>query len=205
MRISGVAKKGLAVVMTMALTIGAVAAAPSDASAAKKKKKAVSATVTAKTLYAAETSTSGFAWLFADGSDKNKTSTVAKKLTAGKKTNYTITLTMPNKFYDGKKKTNLGKIKSVHVFTVDLVDYLKTFKKGKNLASNVVVKCDSKTVKPKKVYQGVFEPSDHPNNYRISFFNEYGSDGDGSAKNGAKTFKCKKKITISFSITPKAK
>lgn len=202
MRISGVAKKGLALVLTMAVAVGGVAISPSQASAAKKKAKAKSITV--RTLYAAKCDADNCAWLYGedDGSSSVKPSKISKKsmkFTKGKKTSVTINLSKPAKF--NKKK--VGKISEAVVFTVDLKDILKSFKKVK--VSNVVVKCDGKKVKCKPVI-GSFEKNkpDSKDNWRISFFNTYGRNGDNSKDvNKASKFKFKKNVTITFTVTPK--
>lgn len=197
MRISGVAKKGMALVMTMALAVGAVAVAPSEASAAKKKK---SATVKVRTLYAGKTSASPCAWLYGTDNTAARMSIKSVKLTKGKKSTINITLTKPKQFKDGKKTKKTGKISEAVVFTVDLVDVLKSFKKVK--ISNVSVKCDGKKAKF-KVVQGSFEKNkaDSKNNYRLSLYNTYGQNGDTSkSKNKATAFKFNKKIQVSFKV-----
>lgn len=198
MRISGVAKKGMALVMTMALAVGAVAVAPSEASAAKKK----SVNVTVQTLFAATTKTSDCAWIYADGSDKNKTSTQTVKLTKGKKTKVTVTLTKPSKFYSDGKETKTGKITGATVLTVDLKDVLKSFKKVK--VSGLSVTADGKKVKCKLV-QGSFEKNKvkSKDNWRVSLWNKWGQNGDNSkTANKASKFKFNKKLQISFTVKP---
>lgn len=197
MRISGVAKKGIAIVMTMALAVGAVAVAPSEASAAKKKK---SANIKVRTLYAAKTKDESCAWLYGTDSSASKQSIKTVKLTKGKKTKIKITLTKPAKF-KGKK---VGKIQEAVVFTVDLLDVLKSFKKVK--VSGVSVKCDGKKAKGKPAI-GSFEKNkpDSKNNWRLSFYNSWGNAnyGDNSkSKNKASAFKYNKKVQISFTVKP---
>lgn len=202
MRISGVAKKGLALVLTMAVAVGGVAISPSQASAAKKKAKAKSITVI--TLLAADCDADGCAWLYGeyDGSSSVKPSALKSqtiKLTKGKKTSVTISLPKPAKF--NKKK--VGKVKEAVVFTVDMKAILKSFKKVK--VSNVVVKCDGKKVKCKPVI-GSFEKNkpDSKDNWRISFYNKWGRNGDNSKDvNKASKFKFKKNITVTFNVTAK--
>lgn len=194
MRISSVAKKGVALVMTMALAVGAVAVAPSEASAAKKK----SANIKVRTLYAAKTKTESCAWLYGTDNTASAQSIKTVKLTKGKKTNVSITLSKPAKF-KGKK---VGKIQEAVVFTVDLMDVLKTFKKVK--VSGVSVKCDGKKAKCKPAI-GSFEKNkkDSKDNWRISFYNTYGQNGDNSkSKNKASAFKYNKKVQISFTVQP---
>ena len=194
MRISGVAKKGMALVMTMALAVGVVAVAPSEASAAKKK----SANITVRTLYAAKTKDESCAWLYGTDSSASAQSLKTVKLTKGKKTKVSITLSKPAKF----NKKNVGQIQEAVVFTVDLKDVLKTFKKVK--VSGVTVKCDGKKVKCKPAI-GSFEKNkaDSKDNWRISFFNTYGQNGDNSkSKNKASAFKYNKKVQINFTVKP---
>ncbi len=201
MRISGVAKKGLALVLTMAVAVGGVALSPSQASAAKKAK---SKSITVRTLYAAKCDADGCAWLYGedDGSSSVKPSKISEKsvkFTKGKKTSVTVNLSKPAKF--NKKK--VGNISEAVVFTVDLKDILKSFKSVK--VSNVVVKCDGKKVKCKPQI-GAFEKNkaDSKDNWRISFFNTYGQNGDNSKNvNKATAFKFKKNITVTFTVTPK--
>lgn len=194
MRISGVAKKGVALVMTMALAVGAVAVAPSEASAAKKK----SANIKVRTLYAAKTKTESCAWLYGTDNTASAQSIKTVKLTKGKKTKVNITLSKPAKF-KGKK---VGKIQEAVVFTVDLMDVMKSFKKVK--VSGVSVKCDGKKAKFKPVI-GSFEKNkaDSKDHWRISFYNTYGQNGDNSkSKNKASAFKYNKKVQISFTVKP---
>lgn len=196
MRISGVAKKGLALVLTMAVAVGGVAISPSQASAAKKAK---SKSITVRTLYAAKCDADGCAWLYGTDSSASAQSSKTVKFTKGKKTSVTVNLSKPAKF-NGKK---VGKISEAVVFTVDLKDIRKTFKKVN--VSNVVVKCDGKKVKCKPVI-GSFEENkpDSKDNWRISFFNTYGQNGDNSKKvNKASAFKFNKSVTITFNVTPK--
>ena len=194
MRISGVAKKGVALVMTMALAVGVVAVAPSEASAAKKK----SASIKVRTLYAAKTKNDSCAWLYGTDSSASAQSSKTVKLTQGKKTKVSITLSKPSKF-NGKA---VGKIQEAVVFTVDLMSVLKTFKKVK--VSGVSVKCDGKKVKCTPAI-GSFEKNkaDSKDNWRISFYNTYGQNGDNSkSKNKASVFKYNKKLQISFTVKP---
>lgn len=201
MRISGVAKKGLALVLTMAVAVGGVAISPSQASAAKKAK---SKSITVRTFYAAKCDADGCAWLYGedDGSSSVKPSKISEKpvkFTKGKKTSVTVNLSKPAKF--NKKK--VGKITEAVVFTVDLKDILKSFKSVK--VSNVVVKCDGKKVKCKPQI-GSFEKNkpDSKDNWRISFFNTYGRNGDNSKNvNKATAFKFNKNVTVTFDVTPK--
>ena len=196
MKISGVAKKGLALVLTMAVAVGGVAIAPSKASAAKKSK---SATVKVRTLYAAKCDADSCAWLYGTDSSASAQSIKSYKLTKGKKTTINYTLSKPSKF-NGKK---VGKVSEAVVFTVDLMDVLKSFKKVN--ISGVTVKCDGKKAKF-KVVQGSFEKNkaDSKDNYRISFYNTYGNQGDNSKSvNKASAFKFNKNIQVSFTVTPK--
>lgn len=198
MRISGVAKKGLALVLTMAVAVGGVAISPSQASAAKKAK---SKSITVRTYFAGNTKDADCIWVYGDGKEAPKLEKTCK-LTKGKKTNVSITIKKPSTYEVGKEKKKLKKMAGATVLTVDLVDILSTFKKVK--CSNIVVKCDGKTVK-QKVYQGSFEKNKpaSKNNWRLSFFNKWGNQGDNSKNNKASAFAFKKNITISFTVTPK--
>lgn len=195
MRISGVAKKGLALVLTMAVAVGGVAIAPSKASA----KKAKTTNVKVRTFYAADCEADGCAWLYGEGEDASAISVKTFKMTKGKKNTVTYTLKKPAKFMNKK----VGKVKGTVVFTVDMLDILKTYKSVK--VSNVTVKCDGKKVKCKPVI-GSFEKNkpDSKDNWRISFYNTYGKNGDNSKNvNKAAAFKFQKSLQISFTVTPK--
>ena len=80
---------------------------------------------------------------------------------------------------------------------------LKSFKKVK--CSGITVKADGKKVKVKKVYQGAFEKNKpaSKNNWRLSFYNKWGNQGDNSKTNNAKAFAFKKNLTISFTVVAK--
>ena len=84
-----------------------------------------------------------------------------------------------------------------------LVNVLKSFKKVK--CSGITVKADGKKVKVKKVYQGAFEKNKpaSKNNWRLSFYNKWGNQGDNSKTNNAKAFAFKKNLTISFTVVAK--
>lgn len=81
--------------------------------------------------------------------------------------------------------------------------FLAHFKKVK--CSGITVKADGKKVKVKKVYQGSFEKNKpaSKNNWRLSFYNKWGNQGDNSKTNNAKAFAFKKKLTISFTVVAK--
>lgn len=180
MKISSVAKKAMAVTLTVALAVGAVAVAPAKKVSAAKKKPV---TITAKALYADS------AWTWVAGDDNPVTKKV--KITKGKKA--TVSITINNKT---KKK-----LKEAQVFTVDLVDIKKNFKSVK--VSGLTVKVDGKK-KAAKLVQGCFEPKKNPNNWRISVYNAVGTDGDNSKSvNKAKNYKFKNKIEISFTVVAK--
>ncbi len=197
MRISGVAKKSLALVLTMAVAVGGVAISPSNASAAKKK----SASVKVRTYFAGNTKDADCIWVYGDGKEAPKNEKTIK-LTKGKKTKVSVTIKKPATYDVSGKKVKLKKMAGATVLTVDLVDVLSSFKKVK--CSGIVVKCDGKTVK-QKVYQGSFEKNkaDSKNNWRLSFYNKWGNQGDNSKNNKATAFGFKKNITISFTVTPK--
>ena len=197
MRISGVAKKGLALVLTMAVAVGGVAIAPSQASAAKKTSKSV----TVRTYFAGTAKDADCIWVYGDGTEAPKLEK-SVKLTKGKKTKVSITIKKPSTYTVGGKTAKLKKMTGATVLTVDLVDVLASFKSAK--CSGIVVKCDGKTVK-QKVYQGSFEKNKptSKNNWRLSFYNKWGNQGDNSKNNKATAFAFKKNITISFTVTPK--
>lgn len=201
MRISGVAKKGLALVLTMAVAVGGVAIAPSQASAKKAKSK----TVTARVYFAGTAKDADCLWVKGNGEDAPKMEK-SVKLTKGKKSStVTFTITKPKTYEVGKDKVKLKKITGATVLTVDLVDVLSSFKKVKY--SDITVKCDGKPVKF-KTFQGCYEQNDvnNKNNWRISFCNKWGMEkyGDKSYKtNKPKSFAFKKNMTISFKVTAK--
>lgn len=200
MRISSVAKKAMAVTLSMAVAMGAVAATPAkDASAAKKAK---SKKVVARVYFAGTTKDADCVWVKGDGSTAPKL-TKTLNLKKGKKTKVSFTIAKPASHKVGKKTVKIKKMTGATVLTVDLVDILKTFKKVK--ISGATVKADGKKVKIKKVYTGSFEKNkpNAKNNWRVSFFNKWGNMGDNSKTNNAKAFAFKKNLTISFTVTPK--
>ena len=187
-------KKAVALLMATAVVVsGAAVANGTTASAAKKKAKAKSYKVQA--LFAGVQGKNACYWIAGDGSGKGKGKVYAKnvKITKGKKTKVTITIKNPT-----KKKITAGT-----VFTVDLVNILKDYKKNKIKVSGVTVKADGKKKKA-KAFTGCFEPKTKPGNYRVSVFNKWGTDGDNSGKvNKAKNFAFKKNISISFTVVAK--
>lgn len=199
MRISDVAKKGVALVMTMALAVGAVAVAPSEASAAKKKKD-VSKNVTVRLMYAADTNADGCSWLIGTDSTASSQFTKSFKMTQGKTNKVSITAKVPTKF--NKKKVT--KVDGAVVLVVDMMRIQEAFNvdKKKIKVSNVVLKGDGKKISCKPAI-GSFEENkaDSKYNYRISFYNQYGANGDNSkSKNKASKFKMKKSISVSFNV-----
>ena len=185
MRISKVAKKSMAVAMAMAVAVGSVAVAPTkDASAAKAKSKKVNARV----FFAGNAKGADCIWIAGDGKSAKA---VSKNVTLkkGKKTKVTLTVKKPAKYKVGGKNKKLKKVAGATVCTVDLVNVLKSFKK----------------VKVKKVYQGAFEKNKpaSKNNWRLSFYNKWGNQGDNSKTNNAKAFAFKKNLTISFTVVAK--
>ncbi len=187
-------KKAVALLMATAVVVsGAAVANGTTASAAKKKAKAKSYKVQA--LFAGVQGKNTCYWVAGDGSKKNNGKVYAKnvKITKGKKTKVTITIKNPT-----KKKITAGT-----VFTVDVINLLKDYKKNKVKVSGVTVKADGKK-KSAKAFSGCFEPKTKPGNFRISVFNKWGTDGDNSGKvNKAKNFAFKKNISISFTILAK--
>jgi len=161
------------------------------ASAAKKKAKAYKV----QTFMAGVQGKNACYWIAGDGSSKNKGKVYMKnvKITKGKKAKVSITIKNPT-----KKKITAGT-----VFTVDLIDILKDYKKNKIKISGVTVKADGKKKKV-KAKTGCFEPKTKPNNYRLSLYNKWGTDGDNSAKvNKAKNFAFKKTLSVSFTVVAK--
>lgn len=199
MRISSVAKKAMAVALSMAVAMGTVAVAPAkDASAAKAKSKKV----VARVYFAGTTKDADCVWVKGDGKEApsmTKTLTLKK----GKKTSVSFTINKPASHKVGGKNVKIKKMTGATVCTVDLVGILKSFKKVK--CSNISIKADGKKVKVKKIYQGSFEKNKPTakDNWRISFFNKWGNQGDNSKTNNSKAFAFKKNLTISFTVTPK--
>jgi hypothetical protein len=189
----------MAVAMAMAVAVGSVAVAPTkDASAAKAKSKKVNARV----YFAGNAKGTDCLWIAGDG----KTAKAVSKnvtLKKGKKTKVTLTIKKPAKYKVGSKSKKLKKVTGATVCTVDLVNVLGSFKKVK--CSGITVKADGKKVKVKKVYQGSFEKNKpaSKNNWRLSFYNKWGNQGDNSKTNNAKAFAFKKKLTISFTVVAK--
>lgn len=180
-------KKAVSVLLATAVVVsGSAVANGSTASAAKTKK------VTARVYFAGVQGKKDCVWMAGDGSSAKKlTKTV--KITKGKKTKVTLTV----------KNINKKKVSAATVFTVDLVNILKSYKKVK--ISGVTVKADGKKKKVKTV-QGCFEPkkAEGKYNYRLSLYNTWGTDGDNSAKvNKAKNFAFKKKLSVSFTVVAK--
>ncbi len=189
-----VLKKAMSILLATAVVVSGTAAINgTTVSAAKKKAKSKSYRV--QTLFAGVQGKNTCYWIAGDGSGKGKGKVYAKnvKITKGKKTKVTITIKNPT-----KKKITAGT-----VFTVDLVNILKDYKKNKIKVSGVTVKADGKKKKA-KAFTGCFEPKTKPGNYRVSVFNKWGTDGDNSGKvNKAKNFAFKKSISISFTVLAK--
>ena len=201
MRISSVAKKATAVTLAMAVAAGTVAVVPAqDASAAKAKAKKV----TARVYFAGTTQDADCVWVKGDGSTAPKL-TKTLSLKKGKKTKVSFTIAKPASHVVSGKKVKIKKMTGATVLVVDLVNYLKSFKKAK--ISGATVKADGKKVKIKKVYTGAFESNKASTkyNYRVSFYNTWGNKGLGdlSSTNNAKAFAFKKNLTVSFTVTPK--
>lgn len=193
MRISKATKKTMSIAMAMAVAVTSITAVPANTASAKSNK------VTARAYFAGDTKAGNCTWIAGDGKTaKAVTKTVT--LSKGKKTTVTLTIKNPGKS-NGKK---ISKIKAATVFTVDLVNVLSSYKKVK--CSNISVKADGKAVKVKKVFQGSFEKNkpDSKNNWRLSFYNQWGNQGDNSAKtNKAKSFAFKKNLTVTFTVVAK--
>lgn len=179
-------KKVLSVVLAAAVV--ASSAMSMEASAASKAKVGF-------TLYCF---TADNKWLAGDGNGNTK---VSKTVTVKKGKKVSVTLTLK-----GAAK------KGVQVLTVDSGNsslsggtkgILNTFKKA--TYSNVVVKCDGKTVKAPYM-QGYFESDTKTESWRLSFYNTYGSNGDTTktkCKSNAKKIKFKKNLQISFDFVAK--
>lgn len=186
-------KKVIAIALTVATVGSSIAVAPTQDAQAKSSK------VTARAYFAGDTKAGNCTWIAGDGKTA-KAVTKSVSLTKGKKTNVTLTIKNPGTS-NGKK---ISKINAATVFTVDLVNVLSSYKKVK--CSNIVVKADGKKVSVKKVFQGSFEKNkaDSKNNWRLSFYNQWGNQGDNSAKtNKAKSFAFKKNLTVSFTVVAK--
>lgn len=189
-----VLKKAMSILLATAVVVSGTAACGTTADAAKKK-KAKAKTYKVQTFFAGVQGKNACYWIAGDGTSKNKGKVYAKnvKITKGKKTKVTITIKNPT-----KKKITAGT-----VFTVDVINLLKDYKKNKVKVSGVTVKADGKK-KSAKAFSGCFEPKTKPGNFRISVFNKWGTDGDNSGKvNKAKNFAFKKNISISFTILAK--
>lgn len=179
MKICSVVKKSLALVLTIAVALGAVITTPSKASA--KSYKAV--------MYYTDVN-----WDWDGGNDgstdPHKTAVTVK----GKKGKATYTVTLKNKKSSGD---------ACQVICIDIPDILKKYKVK---ASKVSVKVDGKKVKGiKKVSQGALESNKEPNKFRISIYNAVGSAtlGDKTSSYGSaygKKFAFKKKISVTFTL-----
>ena len=183
-------KKGFKRIMSLVLAavVAVSGVASTEASAASK----------AKVRFNAYCYTADGKWLAGDGDSAKlvaKTETVKK----GKTVHVTLTI-------KGKAKKGVG------VLTVDSGNnnlkggtkgILGTFKSAKY--SNVVVKCDGKTVKAPS-QQGYFEKTEGTDSWRLSFYNQWGSQGDTTAtkcKSNAKKIKFNKTCEISFDFVAK--
>lgn len=176
-------KKILALTLAVATVVSSAVAPVQKAEAAKSKN------VQFGVFFAAN---SNCTWLAnQDGSGGATKTLKTVKVVKGKKTNVSFTI-----------KAKGTKVTQAMVFCIDAKGILSTFKNCKY--SNIVVKCDGKKVSGVKTKQGYFEPKQKNNNYRLSFFNTYGSDGDTTKTNGtAKKYKFKKQMTVSFTFVAK--
>lgn len=178
-------KKVMSVVLTAAIVVSGVSVAGKKADAKGAKKYSTQ-------MYVMEEAGN---WISGDGYNLQSGSVTIKK---GKKVH--ISFTAKN----NAKKTGLKSVKKIGVLTVDVKSILKDYKVKKCKYSNVVVKCDGKVVKGVKSCQGYFEPDQKNNNYRLSLYNQYGSNGDNSKKlNKASKFKFKKTISVSCDFVAK--
>lgn len=181
MRFSGVSKKIVSVTLAATLVAG-VAATPVS------KAEAASASIPVSAyFYSADGE-----WVASpDGSNGSKKVITTKKFESGKKVNVTLTI-----------KKNKKAVTGAGVFVIDTKGILKTFKKVKY--SGITVKCDGKKVSGIKYKQGYFEKKEGTDSWRLSFFNQWGSQGDNTGSNGtAKKYKFKKSMTVSFTIVAK--
>ena len=180
MRFAKLSKKGVSVALALTLVAGAVATPVSKAEAAS-----------AKIPVSVYFYTAGGEWLAGDGSTAPKVSkTVTFK--TGKKATVTLTVKV------GKKA-----VTGAGVFVVDTYGILKKFKKSVKY-SNISVKCDGKKVSGIKYQQGYFEKKENKNSWRLSFFNQWGAQGDTTKSNGtAKKYKFKKNLTVTCTILAK--
>ena len=185
-------KKAVAILMTTAVVVsGASVANSTTASAAKKKSK----TYKVQTFFAGVQGKKTCYWIAGDGTGSSNGKVYMKnvKITQGKKTKVSITVKNPTK----------TKISAATVFTVDLINILKDYKKSKVKISGVTVKADGKK-KSVKYKTGSFEPKTKPNNYRLSLYNNWGTDGDNTKSiNKPKNFAFKKTLSVSFTVVAK--
>lgn len=180
-------KKVMSVVLTAAIVVSGVSVAGKKADAKGAKKYNTR-------MYVMEESGN---WISGDDCANGL---VKKSISIAKGKKVHVELTAKN----NAKKTNVKNIKKVGVLTVDVEGLLKDYKVKKCKYSNVTVKCDGKAVKGYKLVQGYFEPDQKNNNFRLALYNQYGSNGDNSAKvNKASTFKFKKSISVSFDVVAK--
>lgn len=176
-------KKVMSLVVATAVVVSGVAATGTKASAKAK-------TYTAKLMYCDS------AWINSSMDDSVKNIGTTK--VTGKKGSKTYTLTIKkSQLYDHKSK-----IKNAKVFCVDIQDVLKDYKTNQIKISGVKVSVDGKSVSGVKGYKsGNFEPdNDH---FRLSLYNEVGTDGDDTKKLGvkyAKKFAFKKSLSITFTV-----
>lgn len=183
MRISSIAKKSIALVMTAAVALGAVVASPSKAEAKS---------------YKAVLGYSDVNWDWDGGNDSDKDPNKTAISIQGKKGSKTYTITLKNKKSKGA---------DCHVLYIDIKDLLKKFKKVK--VSGVSVKVDGKKVSGMKaVSTGALEKNKDKNKFRISIYNAVGSKamGDKTSSYGkayGKKFAFKKSISVTFTLNLK--
>lgn len=179
-------KKAVSLVVAAAVVVSGVAATGTKASAKTK-------TYTAKLMYCGED------WNNSSMDDSIKS--VGTTKVTGKKGSKTYTCTIKK----SQLMNNKGAIKYAKVFCVDLQDMLKDYKVSDIKISGVKVTVDGKAVSGVKGYKsGNFEPGNK--HYRLSLYNEVGTDGDNTrnlkSKYGKK-FAFKKSLSISFTVTLK--
>lgn len=184
-------RKAVSILLATAVVVSGVSMATGTTVSAAKKTK----TYKVQTFMAGVQGKNTCYWIAGDGSSKNNGKVYMKnvKITKGKKAKVSITVKNPT-----KKKITAGT-----VFTIDLIGILKDYKKNKVKISGVTVKADGKK-KSVKTKTGCFEPKTKPNNYRLSLYNKWGTDGDNSAQiNKATKFAFKKTLTVSFTVVAK--
>lgn len=175
-------KRVMSLVLASAVVVSGVAVTGTKASAKTK-------TYTAKLMYCDST--------WNNTTMHTSTEKVGTTKVKGKKGSATYTISVKKSQLYG----NDAKIKNAKVFCVDLQDILADYKTSQIKISGVKVVADGKSVAVKGYKSGNFEPkNDH---YRLSLYNEVGTDGDSTKSLGvkyAKKFAFKKTLSITFTV-----